>query len=306
MSESSRSGARKVSSIDLLKWRLKVYRKAVKNFWIDYRRSKSALAGLGVIIVLILMSVFPQLFTTYDPYEIFTRPLQPPSLAHVLGTDDMGRDMWSQLVYGTRTSMIVGFVASFLSFLIGIVVGMVSGFKGGIVDAILMRITDFFLSIPSLPLMVVIAFVLKPNLWNVILAITIVVWTSPVRVIRSTVLSLKERLYITRARVLGDSNTRILVRYIAPNVLPIGFATMVLAMGWAIPSEAFLSWLGLGDPTRVSWGMILYYAFARGSFSAGAWWNFIPPGLMLLTVVTAFTMVGRGMEEVLNPRLKST
>lgn len=306
MSELSSSGARKLSSIDLLKWRLKVYWKSVKSFWIDFRKRKSALFGFGVIIVFILISVFPQLFTTYDPSEIFTRPLQPPSLAHLLGTDDMGRDMWTQLIYGARTSMIVGFVASFLSFLIGLVVGMVSGFKGGIVDAILMRVTDFFLSIPSLPLMVVIAFVLKPNLWNVILAITIVVWTSPVRVIRSQVLSLKERLYITRARVLGDSNTRILVRYITPSVLPIGFATMVLAMGWAIPSEAFLSWLGLGDTTHVSWGMILYYAFVRGSFSAGAWWNFVPPGLMLLIVVTAFTMVGHGMEEVLNPKLRGT
>jgi len=288
----------------MLKWRLNIYKRAITNFWREFSRKKSALLATIFIIIMVAISAFPQLFAPYDPKQITGLPWEPPSKAHWLGTDDIGRDMLSQLIYGTRTSLIVGFSAAFLSLLIGMTIGMLSGFYGGIVDGILMRITEFFLTIPTFPLMVVLAFILKPSLQTVILAITLVVWPQPVRVIRSEVLSLKERPYITRARVIGNTSLRILFKYVLPRVLPLGVAMMIIAMGWAIPSEAFLSWIGLGDPTHISWGMILYYAFVRGSFTAGAWWQFIPPGLMILAVITAFTIVGHTMEEVLNPKLR--
>jgi peptide/nickel transport system permease protein len=292
------------SNIDVLRWRLEIFRKRIINFWNEFRMRKLAILGLVIIFVLAIVSVSPKLFTPYEPYEKAGMPWESPSFTHPLGTDDMGRDMLSQLIYGTRTSMIIGFSSAFLAFLIGTIIGVLSGFYGGVVDEILMRITEFFMTIPNFPLMVVLAFILKPSLNTVILAISISVWTQPVRVIRSEVLSLREKLYITRAKVIGNSGSRILSRYVMPKVLPLGFATMVIVMGWTIPSEAFLSWIGLGDPTNISWGMILYYAFNRGAITAAAWWQFIPPGLLILAIVTAFTIVGNAMVEVLNPKLK--
>jgi len=290
--------------MDLLKWRLNLYKKALADFWENFKQKKSGLLGLAVLLVMIAISAFPSFFAPYDPKQVVGLPFEPPSLTHPLGTDDVGRDMLSQLIYGARTSIIIGFFAAFISFLIGITMGTLSGFYGGKLDDILMRITEFFLTIPSFPLMLVIAFILKPSIWNVMLAIAIVTWPQPVRVIRSEVFSLRERLYIKRAKVIGNSNKRILLRYILPKVFPLGLALMIVNIGWAIPSEAFLSWIGLGDPTHISWGMILYYAFGRGSFTVGAWWHFVPPGLMILLVIIAFTNLGRAMEEVLNPKLR--
>ena len=298
------SQRKRISRMDLVKWRLKLYKKSLKGFWEEYRRKRSALLGLAVLVVLSIIAAFPEFFAPHGVSEIVGPPWRPPSWEYPLGTDDLGRDMLTQLIYGARTSMIVGLSAAALSMAIGGAVGIISGFYGGIIDDILMRVTEFFLTIPSFPLMVVLAFILKPSLWNIILVITIVIWTQPAKVIRSEVLSLRERLYVVRARVIGYSNRQILLKYILPRVLPLGFATMVISIGWAIPSEAFLSWIGLGDPTQVSWGMILYYAFGRGSFTTGAWWHFVPPGLMILIVTTAFTVMGHGMEEVLNPRLR--
>ncbi|RLI44304.1 ABC transporter permease [Candidatus Bathyarchaeota archaeon] len=300
----SPTGQKIVSRIDLMRWRIKLYKKAFANFWDSFKQKKSGLLGLAVLIIMVVISAFPSIFAPYDPMEVVGLPFEPPSLAHPLGTDDVGRDMLSQLIYGTRTSIIIGFFAAFISFLIGIALGTLSGFYGGKLDDILMRITEFFLTIPSFPLMLVIAFILKPSIWNVMLAIAIVTWPQPVRVIRSEVFSLRERLYIKRARVIGNSNARILLKYILPKVFPLGLALMIVNVGWAIPSEAFLSWIGLGDPTHISWGMILYYAFGRGSFTVGAWWHFVPPGLMILLVIIAFTNLGRAMEEVLNPKLR--
>jgi ABC-type dipeptide/oligopeptide/nickel transport system permease subunit len=292
--------------IEMLKWKLSLHIKRVVNFLNQLRMKKSALLAFIILFILVVMSIFPQLFSLYSPTEVVGSAWEPPSLAHPLGLDDVGRDVLSLLIYGTRTSMIVGFCVAFLAIVIGMPIGMLSAYYGGMVDNILMRITEFFLVIPSFPLMVILAFILKPSLQTVILSIVVVVWTQPVRIIRSEVLSLKERLYITRAKVVGNTNMRIISRYILPRVLPLAFSTMIMAMGWAIPSEAFLSWIGLGDPTNISWGTMLYYAFTRGAFTGNAWWHFIPPGIMILTVVIAFNILGHSMEEILNPKLRKT
>lgn len=288
----------------MLKRRLKLCKKSLTLFLEEFKEKKAGLLSLAVIVVLIIISAFPQFFTPYNPHKIVGPYWAPPSLSHPLGTDDVGKDVLSQIIYGARTSLIVGFFSALLAFAVGLIVGMFSGFYGGMIDEILMRITEFFLIIPNFPLMVVLAFILKPSLQTIIFAIAVTVWTQPVRVIRSEVLSLKKRLYITRAKVIGNSNLRILFKYILPRVLPLGLATMVIVMGWAIPAEAFLSWIGLGDPTHISWGIMLYYAFGRGSFTVGAWWHFIPPGLMILIVITSFTVLGHTMEEVINPKLR--
>lgn len=274
------------------------------NFLLEFKEKKATLASSIFILMLCVISAFPHLFAPYEPMKVYGRPWEPPSLDHIFGLDDVGRDMLSILIYGTRTSIVIGFCAAFFASTIGLLIGLISGYYGGFVDNMLMRVTDFFLVIPSFPLMVALAFILKPGINTVILAIVIVLWTQPAKLIRAEVLSLKERPYIIRARVVGCSGLRILFKYILPRVFPLFFSATVMAMGWAIPSEAFLSWIGLGDPTNISWGIILYYAFQRGAFTAGAWWHFVPPGIMILLSVVALSILGHSLEEIFNPKLK--
>lgn len=283
--------------------------KSLKNLlcdlWTFFRTKKSALISLVFIIIIVLMSVFPQFFTRYDAHQIVGDIWAPPSFANIFGTDDVGRDVWSQIVYGARVSLIVGLLSALLATAIGGIVGILSAYYGGLLDQLFSRTVEFFMSIPNFPLMVVLAYVLKPSLGTVILAIMIGIWTQPAKVIRSEVLSLKERPYIIKAKITGCSDLRILYRYILPRVTPIMTAMVIIAMGWAIPSEAFLSWLGLGDMTQVSWGIMLYYAFGRGSFTAGAWWHFVAPGIFIIFVNIAFMNVGQAIKELSNPRYRS-
>lgn len=287
----------------LLLWRLGIYRRKWAEFWSSFKQNKAALFGMGIFLLFLVLALFPQIFSS-SPYLTVGEPMQPPSISHIFGTDNMGRDVLSQVVYGTRVSMFVGFTAAFATIVIGGVIGLISGYYGGSVERVLMGFTEFFLAIPALPLMIVIAAILTPSLWNIIFVITITSWASTAKITRSQTLSLKERLYVKRAKGIGCSDFRILYGYIMPGVLPVIFATMVLMIGWAIPSEAILAWLGLGDINTLSWGMILYYAFNQGGFIEGVWWYFIPPGICILLATMGFSLIGRGMQDALNPKLR--
>jgi peptide/nickel transport system permease protein len=227
-----------------------------------------------------------------------------PSSEHLLGTDDVGKDILSLIIYGARASLTVGFVAAFVAVIIGTLVGIVAGYYGGIKGEILMRITDMFLVLPLLPLQILLAALLSPSIWNIVMAIGLVTWTGTARITRSMTLSLRERTYIERARSVGCSNTRILWRYILPNVIPVAFANTAIRAINAIASEAFLSFIGLGDPTTISWGTTLHFAFVTGSFTKGAWWAFLSPGICIVLTMVSFTMLGFGFDEVLTPRLR--
>ncbi len=226
----------------------------------------------------------------------------PSGNTYILGTDAYGRDIFSQLIWGSRIALLVGFAASFLSVLIGVIVGIVAGYSGGWVDVVLMRFTDVVLVMPFLPLIIVLAAVMGPSIWNIILAITLVGWPGTARIIRSQVLSLKERPFIDAARVTGASNTRIMFRHIMPNVLPLAFLYMTFAVTGAILGEASLSFIGLGDPNTMSWGMMLYYV--SHGYTLTAWWWMLPPGIAITFLVLGFFLVGRAFEEIINPRLR--
>ena len=200
----------------------------------------------------------------------------------------------------------IGSFATLIAILIGASIGLVSGFYGGVKGELMMRVTDIFLVLPALPLMIILAAVLRPSLWNVALVIGITGWTGTARIVRSAVISLRERTYVYRARSVGCSNRRIVLRHILPDVVPLIFANAVIVAAFAVASEAFLSFLGLGDVSTISWGSMLYFAFNRGAFTAGAWWYFLPPGLLIVTTILSFTGVGYGLDEVLNPRLRKT
>jgi peptide/nickel transport system permease protein len=228
----------------------------------------------------------------------------PPSEFPPLGTDSYGRPIWDQLVYGSRISLLVGIAATLIAIVIGTVVGVTAGFFGGWTDSGLSRLTEWFLVIPFLPLAIVLAAILGPSVRNIVLVIGITSWPTTARLIRAQVLTLKQRLYVERSRALGASGPHVLGRHILPNVMPLVLANATLTVPIAILSETALAFLGLGDPSAVSWGQMLEEAFSAGALGREAWWWYLPPGLCVIGVVLAFTLVGRALEEVLDPRLR--
>lgn len=270
------------------------------------RRNRIGMAGLLMLALTLFVAIFAPQIAPYDPTVAIRVTIDDiyakPSLAHLLGTDDAGRDVLSSFLYGARVSLIVGFFASLISIGIGGVIGIVAGFYGGRLETLLMRFTDVMLVIPDLPLAVVIVALTKPSLWNIIFVIGILGWTGTARLVRAQTLAVKERKFVLRARAIGAGNLHLIRHHIFPLVLPLIVVNTVLVISLAILNESTLSFLGLGDPTVLSWGQMLNYAFTRGAMSAGAWWALIAPGFGIVWVVLACTLLGHGMEQVLNPR----
>lgn len=261
-----------------------------------------------MLLIGVAVALFAPWLAPYDPKEPVRVTIDtiyaPPSPEHPLGTDDAGKDVLSNFIYGARVSLLIGFVASFIAIFIGGAVGITAGFYGGRVENGLMRFTDILLVIPDLPLMLVIIALTKPNLGNIILVIGILGWTSTARLVRAQTLAVKERKFVMRARAIGAGNLYLIRRYIFPLVLPIIVVNGVLVISAAIISESSLSFLGLGDPTALSWGQMLNFAFTRGAMSAGAWWALIAPGFGILWLVLGLTLLGQGLEQIFNPRLE--
>jgi oligopeptide/dipeptide ABC transporter ATP-binding protein len=267
-----------------------------------------ALAGLVMLVVIVLTAIFAPQIAMYDvttsaditSWDIYL----PPSPAHWFGTDDAGKDVFSNFVFGARISLTVGFFAAFISIFIGGLMGIVAGFYGGRMENILMRITDIMLVIPDLPLMVVIVAMTKPSLLNIVFVIGLLGWTTTSRIVRSQTLAVKSRKFVLRARAIGAGNMHIIRHHILPLVMPLLVVNAILVISLAILNESTLSFLGLGDPTALSWGQMLNFAFGRGAMSAGAWWALVAPGLGIVWVVLGLTLLGHGLEQVLNPRLE--
>ncbi|WP_350169931.1 ABC transporter permease [Ilumatobacter fluminis] len=220
-----------------------------------------------------------------------------------LGTDYLRRDVWTQFVWGSRISLFVGLAATVVTITLGALVGVVAGFVGGRTDSVLMRITEWFLVIPFLPLAIVLASVLGRSVWNIIFVIGVTSWPSTARLVRAQVLTVKQRLFVDRARSLGASNAHIVFRHIMPNVSGLILATATLAVPISILTETTLSFLGLGDPRNPSWGKTLVEAFENGALTLRAWWYFTPAGVGILLVVLAFTLIGQTLEQIADPRL---
>lgn len=282
----------------------------LKVFGRTLRRKPMALLGMVMLLAVVLTALAAPLVAPYTLEEMATLSvtsddvLAPPDAAHLLGRDDAGKDVLSELIYGARISLIVGFSASFMSLIIGTIVGMYAGYSGGKVDAFFMRLVDFLMVIPTLPLMLVIITFWGRGLGKIILVIGLLYWTYMARLVRSQVISIKERRYILRARALGASDIRIIFRHIFPQVVPLIIAQGVLDTSTAIIAESSLAFLGLGDPTQISWGMMLNFAFAR-AISHEAWWFLLPPGFAIVWVSLSLVLIGTALEEVFNPRLKT-
>jgi peptide/nickel transport system permease protein len=280
------------------------YARILKDFWRVYRRNRMGMTGLGVLMFFVVTATLAPFLSPYDPNRVFvTKILSPPSWEHPFGTNEAGQDLFSQVLYGSRASLVVGFAASLISAVIGTLVGIVSGYFGGLVKDILMRITDFFIVIPSLVLMIVLASVMGPSLTSVILAIGIVGWTGTARVVMSQTLSVKSLSFIEASRSLGSGDLHIIRSHILPNVMPVVFAQTVLVVAHSVLYESVLTFLGLGNPNQVTWGQILQFAFTSGAIST-TWWYALPPGLSIMLLVLGFSLTGYSLDEIFNPRVR--
>ena len=272
--------------------------------WQTIRRRPSAAIGAGILLVIISGAVLAPWLARYDLHTQVGPVFGPPSWSHPLGLDDGGIDVVTLLMWGARTSLIVGFAATFVSMVIGGTVGVLAGYFGGKTDGVLMRITDYFLVIPDVPLMIVVAAIWGPSLFHIVIVIGILLWTSTARVIRAQVKSVRERAFVKRARALGAGHIRIVWRHVLPQVAPLLIANTVLTIAVAIFDETALSFLGLGDPSRISLGKMIENAFERAAISSGAWWAIVPPGLLVALIILGCSLVGGAIEDALNPRLR--
>lgn len=282
-----------------------------------FKRDRLALVGLIIFGFFLLVALFAPLIAPYNPLEVveidgiwlsnekpFWMTDEEQPVDFVLGTTNIGRDIFSQLIYGSQTALLVGFSAALAVAIIGTIVGLIAGYYGGWVDAILMRLADVAFGIPFIPFIIVISAFFDASVWNIVIAMSILLWRDSSRVIRSQVLVIKEQAFVSAATVSGASSLRIIFMYIAPSILPLTFLYGSLAIGWAILTEASISFLGFSDPNSISWGFMLQDAFLSLALSRGAFYWIIPPGLCIMLIVMAGFFIGRGYEEVLFPRLR--
>jgi peptide/nickel transport system permease protein len=272
--------------------------------WSILRSRPQAAIGGAVILLTILVATFAPWIAPYGPREKVGPPFAPPSSEFPLGLDDGGIDMLSLTIYGARVSLIVGFAAAAVAMLIGGTIGILAGYFGGKTDVALMRVTDYFLVIPDVPLMIVIAAIWGRSLTNIIIIIGVLYWTGTARIIRAQVKSVRERVYVRRAQSLGASHSRIIFRHVLPQVAPLLVANTVLTVAVAIFAETALAFLGLGDPSLISWGRMIENAFVSNAISVDAWWAIAPPGIAVAVVILACTLLGTAIEDALNPRLR--
>jgi peptide/nickel transport system permease protein len=278
---------------------------SVREFW----RSRAGRIGVIVLALFVLMALAAPLISNQallNPVAARAAGLPQwgtPSEVAPLGTDHLRRPVWDQFVWGSRISLFVGLAATILTMVIGSLVGIVAGFVGGKVDGFLMRITEWFLVIPFLPLAIVLAAVLGRSIWNLIFVIGVTSWPSTARLLRAQVLTVKQRAFVDRARSLGGSGFHVVRQHILPNVSGLILANTTLSVPVSILTETTLSFLGLGNPQTASWGKTLEEAFVNGAIVRNAWWYYLPAGIGILAVVLAFTLIGQTMEKIADPRL---
>lgn len=264
--------------------------------------------AMGICVACALLALFAPWVAPFDPtlkhYDSAGKLLRiaDPSFKHWLGTTSLGRDVFSQMIWGVRPAMLVGLVVAFGSAVIGANIGLLAGYFGGRSDNLLMRFTDILMGVPFLPFVIVMLSVFGKDLGSLMLAMTLIMWRASARIVRAQVLSLKQMPFVAAARITGASDLAILYREIAPNIVPLAMVNMAFALAWAITTEASIGFLGFGDPNVISWGSIIYDAFASQAMYRAPWWV-APPGVAIMVLVSAVYLVGREYERVINPRL---
>jgi peptide/nickel transport system permease protein len=309
------SAAVAVQRVRSERWRIAGRR--ARTFAGRFIRRGDGTVGLAILLVFAVLAIFPELFVGKLETAVSASGgrLLGPAAGHVLGTDELGRDMLNLTIHGARISMSIGLMATFITIAVGAVVGIVAGYIGGVLDTILMRISDVFLVLPTVVLAIIIApvlievigadaelFGIRATLIVIVAVIGLTSWATTARIIRSQVLSLKERMFVDRARVIGAGSGHIMRRHILPNVINLIVAQSVLTFATAVFTETTLAFIGLGDPFAPSWGEILNAAQGSGAPGLGAWWYIAPPATCVVLVVLAFTLVGNALDDIFNPK----
>ncbi len=293
------------SSASRLGWTRR--RQSASRFFIRLAKDKGGLFGLALLVFFVLMALLAPLLAPASELSVAAGRNNPdlaaPSAAHPLGTDELGRDIAAQLIWGARISLFIGLVATVVAVVIGSAVGVTAGFVGGRTERVLMAFDDWFLVIPFLPLAIVLAAVLGSSATILALVIGATSWAGSGRLLRAQVLSVKERVFVERSRALGAGDWHLVGRHIVPHVGPLILANAILTVPGAILAESTLAFLGFGDRFRPSWGKMLDGALSSGAITLNKWWYYLPPGLCIVGVVMAFTLVGRALERILDPRL---
>lgn len=261
--------------------------------------------GLGMIFAIIVLALSAPVIAPYGVNEKVGAVYAQPSAAHPLGLDDAGIDMVTLLLWGARTSLLVGFAAAVIAMLIGGTVGLLAGYLGGKTDTMLMRITDYMLVIPQVPLLLVVAAIWGRSITSVILIIGLLSWAVVARTVRSQAKSLRGRAYVQRAQAIGVGHVWIILQHVLPQIAPLLLAVTIFAIAEAILVETAIAFLGLGDPTVISWGRLIQNAFEGQAISREAWWAIVPPGLAVGTLILSCMLIGRALDERLNPRLRA-
>lgn len=273
----------------------------MKNVFIKLIKNKFAIIGLTVILLLIFVALFAPVISPYTPSQqnVFER-LQGPSLTHIFGTDDLGRDIFTRMIFGARISLSVGFISVFIILVIGTFLGIISGYYGGKIDYIIMRFTDIVLCFPTFFLIILVIAFIEPNIYNVMIVIGVTSWPGLARLVRAEVLSLKEREFILVSKMMAISNVKIFLVHILPNIISPLMVYSSLAIGGAILTESALSFLGLGvQPPMPSWGQILT---SGKDYIYMAWWLSFFPGIAILITVLAFNLVGEAIRDIFDPK----
>ncbi len=272
-------------------------------FWRRFKKNRLAVLGGVVVLFLFAAAVFAPIITPYDPNAINVKHiLEAPGIEHPFGTDDLGRDILSRIIYGSRISLSVGFVAVGISTIIGIILGAISGYYGGWIDRVLMRFVDIMLSIPTFFLLLAVIAFLEPGIWNIMVVIGLTSWMGISRLVRAEVLSAREREFVLAARAIGAGDLRIIFNHILPNSMAPVLVSAVLGVAGAILVESALSFLGIGvQPPTASWGNIL--TAGKDNIEI-AWWLSVFPGLAILVTVLAYNLLGEGVRDSIDPRLK--
>jgi len=272
-------------------------------FWPRLASNRFAAAGAAVVLLMLAVALLAPFIVRFDPNQINAwAVLEPPSLLHWFGTDDLGRDVFSRVVYGTQISLLVGFVAAGIAVLIGTILGLVSGFYGGLIDNILMRVVDIMFCFPTFFLILAVITFLRPSIWYIMIIIGLTGWMGVARLVRAETLSIREMDYILAARCIGCSNRRIIFRHILPNAVSPALVAATLGIAGAILTESVLSYLGIGvQPPTPSWGNILT---SGKDYIEFAWWLSLFPGLAILVTVLAYNLLGEGVRDALDPRVK--
>jgi peptide/nickel transport system permease protein len=272
------------------------------EFWRRYRQNRAAVGGMIVLMLIALLAILGPFFYPVDPFDMVGQPFSPPLREYPLGTDVSGRDILAGIIHGASVSLLIGIVASLVATVVGVVIGAVAGYYGGLVDDLLMRTGEFFLTIPSFILAVVLVAIFSPSVLSITAAIAVVSWPAVARLTRGEFIAQREREYVQAARALGMPQWEIILIQILPNALPPVIVVSTLTVATAILTESGLSFLGLGDPNLVSWGYMI--GVARTALRI-AWWMAAIPGVMIVITVIAINLAGEGLNDALNPKLRT-